>query len=81
MAYCQLIEENYNCYSPYGIIVYPDNSKQFSIKFDPKRRFELSSIIEEIRKLNYKKEIKRNHNEIQRCINCSMKEYCRDKIV
>ena len=80
ITYCQLIEDNYNCYSPYGIIVYPDTSKQFSIKFDPKRRFELLSTVKEMRKSLNNEKIKRNHNEITRCINCSFREKCNYKL-
>ena len=38
IAYCQLIEENYNIFTPYGIIIYPETSKQYEIQFNPKRR-------------------------------------------
>ena len=80
LAYCQLIEDNYNCYTPYGVLVYIDTSKQFKINFDPKRRFQLESIIKEMRKSITGDIIKRNHNEIQRCIKCSMRQYCNQKI-
>jgi CRISPR-associated protein Cas4 len=80
MTYCQLIEDNYNCYSPYGIIVYPDASKEFKIRFDPKRRFELLSIVKEMRKSLHNEKMQRNHNEIKRCINCSLREKCNYKL-
>ena len=43
-AYCHLLEENYNKFVPYGILIYSDISK-FKIPFDPKTRFELESKI------------------------------------
>jgi CRISPR-associated exonuclease Cas4 len=80
IAYCQLLEDNYNCFIPYGIIVYYDTSKQFKIPYDPKMRFKLESQIKEMRKfLNYNK-IQRNHFEEKKCIKCSMREYCNQKI-
>ena len=80
-AYCQILEEYYNCFVPYGILVYKDTSKQFKIQYDPKLRFELLSIIKEMRKNLNNNKIQRNHQEIKRCINCSLKEYCDKKIV
>jgi CRISPR-associated protein Cas4 len=81
IAYCQLIEDNYNIFTPYGIIIYPETSKQFEIQFDPKRRFQLDSIIKEMRKSISANSIMRNHNEKNRCIKCSMRQHCNKKII
>lgn len=80
MAYCQLLEENFNSYTPYGIIVYTETAKQFKINFDPKRRFELETIIKEIRTSLHYENIQRNHNEIKKCINCSIRTHCNQKV-
>jgi CRISPR-associated exonuclease Cas4 len=79
-AYCQILEDYYNCFVPYGILVYKDSSKQFKISFNPKLRFELFSIIKEMRKHLNNFPIQRNHYEIKKCINCSMRTYCNEKI-
>ena len=80
MAYCQLLEENYNCFIPYGIIVYTDTSKQYKIQYDPKKRFELESIIKEMRGYLNNNINQRNHFEIQKCIKCSMRTHCNKKL-
>jgi len=80
MAYCQLLEDYYNCFIPYGILVYNETSKQFKIPFDPKMRFELEYSIKEMRRALNCNMIQRNHYEIQKCIKCSMREHCNYKL-
>jgi CRISPR-associated protein Cas4 len=81
MAYCHLLEENYNCYIPYGILVYNNTSKVFEISYDPKMRFELASVIKKMKKNLKSNIIKRNHSEKQKCIKCSMKNHCDQKLI
>ena len=78
-AYCQLIEEKYGCFVPYGILVY-NNTQQYSIPFDPKTRFELESTIKEMRNVLKTGKIALNHDQMNRCMNCSMQKYCDNKI-
>jgi len=79
-SYCQLIEENYGGFVPYGILVY-NNTHQYKIPFDPKIRYELETTINKMRYLLKTGKITRNHNESNRCRNCSMKTYCDDKLL
>ena len=78
-AYCHLLEENYGGFVPYGIIVY-NNQKQYRISIDPKIRFELEATIKKMRYSLKNYEFFRNHNDIHRCLSCSMKKYCNNKI-
>ncbi len=79
-AYCHLIEENYSNFVPYGMLIY-NNHLEFKIPFNPKIRFELENIIYNIRfSLKYKN-ISRNHNDSNKCINCSMRTHCNYKII
>jgi len=78
-AYCHLIEENFGVFVPYGILVY-NNKKSFKIKYDPSTRFELESTISKMRKNIKKDKVIRNHNDINRCRNCSLKMYCKEKL-
>lgn len=78
-AYCQLIEENYGSFVPYGILVY-NNTYQYKIPFDPKIRFELETTVKKMRKLLKTGGIERNHSKSNRCKNCSMKIYCDNKL-
>jgi CRISPR-associated exonuclease Cas4 len=79
-AYCQILEDNYKSFIPYGVLIYSDTSQQFNVPFNPKIRYELESIINEMRKNLKTGKIKRNHNNSQRCKNCSMRDYCNKKI-
>ena len=79
-AYCQILEENYGGFIPYGILVYSDTSQQFKIPFNPKIRFELESTVNKMRKSLKTGKIKRNHNDSKRCKSCSMRTYCDEKI-
>ncbi|MBN2604158.1 MAG: CRISPR-associated protein Cas4 [Candidatus Thermoplasmatota archaeon] len=79
-SYCYLIEENYKNMVTHGILVYSDTSQQFKIPFNPQLRFELESLIKEMRKILKNKNIQRNHNSANKCLNCSMKKYCHLKL-
>jgi len=79
-AYCQLIEDNFNKFVPYGLLIYKGTNNQFKIFYNPKIRFELESIIKEMRQSIKKRNVKRNHNDPYKCIKCSMKEHCTYKI-
>ncbi len=76
-AYCQILEDEYKEFVPYGILVYDDSN--YKINFDPKMRFELESTINKMRNVIAKKEY-RNHNSPARCVNCSMREHCTYKL-
>jgi len=80
-AYCQLIEDNYSCFVPCGILVYNDTSQQYKIVFDPKLRFELGSTIKKMRYNLKNMGVARNHNDPQKCKHCSMKTYCDVKLL
>ena len=78
-AYCHLIEENYNVFVPYGILVL-NNQDEYKLPFNPKVRFELENTIKKMRYLLNSKTITRNHEDPYRCENCSMRKYCDIKI-
>ena len=80
-AYCQILEENYGGFVPYGILVYNDTSQQYKIPFDPKIRFELESAIKKMRRILKTKKTARNHNDLYKCRSCSMRSYCDKKII
>ena len=79
-AYCQILEDHYKTFTASGIIFYKDTAKKYNINYDPKLRFELTSLINEIRQIQKTKKIKRNHYDIKKCINCSFRKYCKEKI-
>ncbi|RLF40482.1 MAG: CRISPR-associated protein Cas4 [Thermoplasmata archaeon] len=79
-AYCQLVEESYHRFTPYGILVYYDTGRQFTIPFDPKLRFELENTLKEMRRVIKTKKVVRNHDSPERCRRCSMNKYCTQKL-
>ena len=79
-AYCHLLEEHYNDLVPYGVLVYYDTAKQFTIPFDPKLRFELESTIKQMRGVLKTGTLKRNHQDVHRCIHCSFRSHCHMKM-
>ncbi len=78
-SYCQLIEENYRNFVPYGIIVY--SNSDFKIPFNPALRFELESVIKKMRCVLKNKKLVLNHDDPGKCRNCSMRIYCNKKLV
>ncbi len=79
-AYCHLVEENYKNFVPFGVLVY-NKSKQYKIPFDPKLRYELEYSIKNMRNILKTRSLSRNHNDQNRCKNCSMRSYCERKII
>ena len=79
-AYCQLLEENYGGFVPYGILVY-NNEVQYKIPYDPKTRFELENTIKKMRYYLKSGKISINHKDFKRCKSCSMRKYCNIKII
>ena len=78
-TYCQLLEETYGGFVPYGRLVY--NDADFKIPFDPKLRFELESVITTMRKSLQHGNVEINHSDINKCRSCSMKKYCNDNLI
>ncbi|MFW6121464.1 MAG: CRISPR-associated protein Cas4 [Petrotogales bacterium] len=78
-AYCQLLEENFKVFVPYGMLVYENSD--FKIPFDPPLRFELESVISKMKSSLKKGEITLNHNDPGKCRSCSMRMYCKKKLV
>jgi CRISPR-associated exonuclease Cas4 len=78
-AYCQILEDTSGEFVPEGILVY--NNVPYTIRFDPKLRFELETVIKTMRASLRRGVVQRNHHEPGRCRHCSMKQYCNDIIL
>jgi CRISPR-associated exonuclease Cas4 len=78
-AYCHLLEENYNVFVPYGMLVY-GNQVEYKIPFNPQVRFELENTIKKMRYLLKTSNITRNHDDPFRCKGCSMRDHCNIKL-
>ncbi|MBD3227236.1 MAG: CRISPR-associated protein Cas4 [Candidatus Lokiarchaeota archaeon] len=77
-CYCQIIEDFYSSFTPYGILIYPNSD--YKIIFNPKLRFDLENIINEMRASLKKNYIERNHDNLMKCKNCSIRNYCNQKL-
>ena len=60
-AYCQILEDTSGVFVPEGILVY--NNVPYTIRFDPKLRFELESMMKTMRASLRSGVVKRNHHE------------------
>ena len=78
-AYCQLLEDQFGEFVPYGALVY--NNKSHTIAFDPKLRFELETTMKQMRTMLKQGKIQMNHHDPHRCAVCSMRSYCSEKLV
>lgn len=73
-AYCQILEDTTGVFVPEGILVY--NTVPYTIRFDPKLRFELEKVMKTMRTSLRNGVAQRNHHDPGRCRNCSMRPYC-----
>jgi CRISPR-associated exonuclease Cas4 len=80
-AYCQILEDNFNCFIPFGLLIYNDSSKKFKIRYDPKMRYDLESTLAQMRHIRKLDDLTRNHNDLKKCKKCSMRVYCSKKII
>jgi CRISPR-associated exonuclease Cas4 len=78
-AYCQLIEEHFRGFVPYGMLVY--NNQDYTVQFDPRLRFELESVMKQMRTALKNKNIPLNHNDAHRCAACSLRHCCAEKLI
>jgi len=78
-AYCLLLEEKSGKAIPYGILKY--GTDQHVIEFDEMLRKTLLSKINEMRNIaNGMHPAHRNHSRPQKCIKCSRREFCPEKL-
>lgn len=78
-TYCQLLEDSYGDFVPYGRLVY--SNSDFKIPFDPKLRFELELVISKMKKSIKYGNVELNHNNSGKCRKCSMKKHCTDNLI
>jgi len=77
-AYCLLVEETYGKAPPHGVIRYPEASHEIEYNEDLKKL--LLGKLEEMRKALAKGEAHRNHNRPGKCIHCSRREVCPERL-
>lgn len=77
-AYCLLMEEEYGKAPPYGILRYGDVSHEIEYNEDLKRL--LLQKVDEMRAALAKGEAHRNHNRPGKCLGCSRRAVCPERL-
>ncbi len=76
-SYCLLLEDS-GKKVPFGLLAY--NNGQFKISFDENLRNRVKGTMETIRSEIRSGKVERNHNQPNRCINCSLRKFCEFKL-
>ncbi len=77
-AYCLLVEEEYGRAPPYGVIRYGDGSHDIEYNEDLKRL--VLQKVGEMRACLVKGEAHRNHNRPGKCLHCSRRSVCPERL-
>lgn len=78
VAYCVLLEEEYGKPPPYGIIRYGETA--FEIEYNVDQRSMLLQKLDEMRLALAKGSTHRNHNRPGKCIHCSRRGVCPERL-
>lgn len=78
-AYCLLLEETMDKSVPYGVLKY--GTDQHVIEFDASLKKTLLEKIDEMRRIADGAPAHRNHNRPNKCMNCSRRNVCPEKLV
>lgn len=77
-AYCLLVEETYGKPPPHGIIRYDGASHDIEYNLDLKKL--IVGKLEDMRGALAKREVHRNHNRPGKCIHCSRRDVCPERL-
>jgi CRISPR-associated exonuclease Cas4 len=77
-TYCLLLEEEYGKAPPFGLLRY--DSTQHEIDYTPDLKKLVLSKLLEMRELMETKRVHRNHNRKGKCIHCSRRDKCPEKL-
>lgn len=78
VAYCVLLEEEYGKAPPYGIVRYGDTN--YEIEYNPDQKGLLLQKLDEMRAAIAKGEAHRNHNRPGKCVHCSRRGVCPERL-
>ncbi len=77
-TYCLLLEEEYGKPPPFGLLKYENSQHEIDYTSDMKKLV-LNKLLE-MRELMVTKNVHRNHNRKGKCINCSRRDKCPEKL-
>jgi CRISPR-associated exonuclease Cas4 len=77
-AYCYLVAENRNQRPPFGVLSYPD--KQFEVPYTPELEDQMLKTLLRIQLASRTGEAHRNHENPKRCLGCSRRDACPERL-
>jgi len=77
-AYCRLVEDNYGKRPDYGLIYY--GTKRFAVDYDDEMEKLLMRKVAEMKKASRAGEAHRNHNRPGKCVSCSRRSVCDERL-
>ena len=80
VAYCVLVEEHFGVRPPYGIILFEQSGKQFTIDFTPEAEHSLAETLRTMRHRLRLPEVHRSHTNPMICAACGFRDRCEERI-
>jgi len=78
-VYCLLVQKTYDKRPGYGIIHYP--SRDFAVDYTSDLENALLDLLAEMRSNEHRSEVRRSHEDEQRCRRCGFREVCDQSLV
>jgi CRISPR-associated exonuclease Cas4 len=78
-AYCLLVGRHFGKRPSYGILHYPNRT--FAIDYTPELEDELLDLLDDIRRLDRRREVHRSHDSPARCNRCGYRSACEQRLI
>ena len=77
-VYCLLVQKTYDKRPPYGLLHYPD--RDFAVDYTPELEAALLALLADIRRAGRRSDVKRSHDDPQRCRRCGFRNTCDQRL-
>ena len=77
-VYCLLVQKTYGKRPPHGIIHYP--KRDFAVDYTPELESALLGLLADIRRAGRRSDVKRSHDDPQRCRHCGFRNSCDERL-
>jgi CRISPR-associated exonuclease Cas4 len=77
-VYCLLVQKTYGERPPYGLIHYPN--RDFAVDYTPTLESALLDLLANIRRDESRSNVRRSHDDAQRCHRCGFRHACDQKL-
>ena len=77
-VYCLLVQKTYGKRPPHGIIHYP--KRDFAVDYTTELESALLAMLADIRRAGRRSDVKRSHDDPQRCRHCGFRNACDEKL-